>query len=52
MFSITAENCCRFSLAEILIMAAMNVESVRQMSENRVLLRTAPDWKAGAALSS
>lgn len=28
MFCITAETCRRFTLAEVLIMAAMNVESI------------------------
>ena len=28
MFSITAKTCCTFTLAEILIMAAMNVETI------------------------
>jgi hypothetical protein len=60
MFYITAESCRRFSLGEILIMAAMNnVESVRLGSAPALLeprgkhrlLRTAPDPKAGAALS-
>jgi hypothetical protein len=32
MFSITAESCRRFSFAEILIMAAMNVETTRLAS--------------------
>ncbi len=36
MFSITAESCRRFSLAEILIMAAMNVENTRLASGGRV----------------
>ena len=27
MFRISAETCCRFTLAEVLIMAAMNVET-------------------------
>jgi hypothetical protein len=60
MFYITAETCRRFTLAEVLIMAAMNVATVRSDSafalpERRgkhSLLRTAPDPKAGAALSS
>lgn len=52
MFRITAESCRRFSLAEILIMAALNVEAARTASGPRVLLRTAPDHKTGAVLSS
>jgi len=36
MFCITAETCRAFSLAEILIMAAMNVESTRLTAEGRV----------------
>ena len=36
MFRITAESCRRFSLAEILILAAMNVETTRLASEGRV----------------
>ena len=36
MFQITAETCRAFTFAEVLIMAAMNVESVRVSSENRV----------------
>jgi hypothetical protein len=28
MFSITAKTCCAFTLAEILIMVAMNVETI------------------------
>jgi hypothetical protein len=60
MFYITAETCRRFALAEILIMAAMNVEPFRldsavglpEMRGKRCLLRTAPDPKAGTALSS
>jgi hypothetical protein len=61
MFYITAEGCRRFSLAEVLIMAAMNkVETIRLHSAPALperhgkhrLLSTAPDPKAGAALSS
>lgn len=60
MFYITAETCRRFALAEILIMAAMNVETFRlgsafALPERRSkhwLLRTAPDPNADAALSS
>jgi len=36
MFQITAATCCAFTFAEVLIMAAMNVESVRLNSERRV----------------
>ena len=60
MFYITAETCRRFTLAEILIMAAMNVETFRQDSafatpergRKHWLLRIEPDPNAGAALSS
>jgi hypothetical protein len=41
MFSITAESCCRFSLAEILIMAAINVETTRLAPGGRVRSATA-----------
>ena len=46
MFSITAETCRRFSLAEILIMAAMNVESTRLASGGRVRSVTAAKQRA------
>jgi hypothetical protein len=36
MFQITAETCRAFTFAEVLIMAAMNVESVRVSPEDRV----------------
>ena len=36
MFQITAATCHAFTFAEVLIMAAMNVESVRLSSEGRV----------------
>jgi hypothetical protein len=36
MFQITAETCRAFTFAEVLIMAAMNVEIVRLSSECRV----------------
>jgi hypothetical protein len=36
MFQITATTCRAFTFAEVLIMAAMNVESVRLNSEHRV----------------
>ena len=60
MFRITAETCRAFTLAEVLILTAMNMETVRldsapALPERRGkhwLLRTAPDPKAGAALSS
>jgi hypothetical protein len=35
MFQITAETCRAFTFAEVLIMAAMNIESVRLRSEGR-----------------
>jgi hypothetical protein len=36
MFQITAETCRAFTFAEVLILAAMNVESVRLNSQGRV----------------
>lgn len=36
MFQITAETCRAFTFAEVLIMAAMNVESVRLTFNGRV----------------
>ena len=36
MFRITSETCHAFTLAEVLILAAMNVESDRLNSERRV----------------
>ena len=36
MFQITAETCRAFTFEEVLIIAAMNVESARVSSENRV----------------
>jgi hypothetical protein len=42
MFCITAESCRRFSLAEILILAAMNLESTRLAAEGQVQSKTAP----------
>ena len=36
MFCITAKTCCAFTLAEILIMAAMNVETIRRGSDATV----------------
>ena len=41
MFRITAETCRSFTLAEILIMAAMNVETIRMGSEGAVRPKTA-----------
>jgi hypothetical protein len=41
MFRITAESCRRFLLAEIIIMAAMNVETTRLASGGRVRSVTA-----------
>ena len=60
MFRISARTCHAFTLGEIFIMAAANVETVRldsapELPERRRkhrLLRTVPDTKAGAALSS
>jgi hypothetical protein len=60
MFRITTRTCGTFILAEILIMAAMNVETIRMDSAPALpeehgedwLLRTASDANAGAALSS
>ena len=36
MFQITADTCRAFTFAEVLIMAAMNVETLRVSSEDRV----------------
>ena len=36
MFQITATTCRTFTFGEVLIMAAMNIESVRLSSEDRV----------------
>ena len=36
MFQITAETCRAFTFAEVLIIAAMNVESARVSSQDRV----------------
>jgi hypothetical protein len=41
MFCITAESCRRFSLGEILVMAAMNLETTRLESGGRVRSVTA-----------
>jgi hypothetical protein len=46
MFGITSETLRQFSLAEVLLMIAMNIETNRLASESRVRLKT------GAALSS
>ena len=40
MFCIRAETCRRFTLAEILLMAAMNVESTRLAAEGQVRPKT------------
>jgi hypothetical protein len=45
MFSITAKTSRAFTLAEILIMAAMNVETIRLASANRVELNRASAHK-------
>jgi len=45
MFQITAETCRAFTFAEVLIMAAMNVESVRLNSERRVRANSAAQSK-------
>jgi hypothetical protein len=42
MFSITGKTCRAFTLAEILIMAAMNVETIRLASATRVQPHGAP----------
>jgi hypothetical protein len=46
MFRITAETCRRFTFAEILIMAAMNVESISPAPEARVRPNTAVAQRA------
>jgi hypothetical protein len=46
MFGITSETLRQFSLAEILILVAMNIETTRLASENRAGFAT------GTALSS
>jgi hypothetical protein len=46
MFGITTETLRQFSLAEILLLIAMNIETARLASENCVCLST------GTALSS
>jgi hypothetical protein len=46
MFGITSETLRQFSLGEILLLIAMNIETTRLASENRARLET------GAALSS
>lgn len=40
MFRITAETCRAFTFAEILILAAMNLESIRMGSEGTVRPKT------------
>jgi hypothetical protein len=45
MFSITTQACRSFTLAEILIMAAMNVETIRPRSADRALAKTAARQK-------
>jgi len=45
MFQITAATCRAFTFAEVLIMAAMNVESVRLNSERRVRAKDAAQSK-------
>ena len=46
MFGITSETVRQFSLAEVLLLVAMNIETSRLASENRTRLAT------GTALSS
>ena len=41
MFRITAETCRAFTLAEVLILAAINVESTRLAAEGQVRSKTA-----------
>jgi hypothetical protein len=41
MFSITAQACRSFTFAEILIMAAINVETIRSTSADRALALSA-----------
>ena len=41
MFRITSETCHAFTLAEVLILAAMNVESTRLAAEGQVRPKTA-----------
>jgi hypothetical protein len=45
MFNITAQACRSFTLAEILIMATMNVETIRATSAARALPQTAATQK-------
>jgi hypothetical protein len=45
MFQITAATCRAFTFAEVLIMAAMNVESVRLNSEHSVRANRAAQSK-------
>jgi len=46
MFGITSETIRQFSLAEVLLLVAMNIETKRLASENRACVA------AGSALSS
>jgi len=41
MFRITSATCCAFTLAEVLILAAMNMESTRLAAECMVRSQTA-----------
>ncbi len=41
MFRITSETCHAFTFAEVLILAAMNVESTRLAAEGQVCSKTA-----------
>jgi hypothetical protein len=41
MFPITSETCHAFTLAEVLILAAMNVESTRLVTEGQARPKTA-----------
>ena len=41
MFRITSETCHAFTLAEVLILAAMNMESTRLVAEGQARPRTA-----------
>jgi hypothetical protein len=45
MFSITTQTCRSFTFAEVLIMAAMNVETIRPTSAARALAKTAATQK-------
>jgi len=39
MFYITAETCRRFTFAEVLIMAAMNVKTTRPLGRSRIQVK-------------